>query len=609
MYERNAIVIDRHFSKLFGYDQNCNLKNNATNYFELVNKLEIYQKASETENNVMIEFENIANQIKETQKLQEVLNKRNEKYCENRKALFDNLEEDADILETKFRRIDEDITKNDEEIKLNTERFVEEIREFHIKSEIRTECGRERRDVESDYQKKLNYTSENFKKINKERLKEIKAFAKSDNKSEEKQKIREEILKNGAKEKVPFDSNVINKAIDAFTDVEEKKVEILLSLYDKTGKLLDEIKNDNVKIERHKKIVRDSKSKLEYLNAINEYIILFLDNERMNTVGGEGEHEKIMLEACENTQKDLIQIQNMYSLLLKEITDKSSKKAYRDLYNLEYLFDLQDGEEKFEESISKLNMMGTVIYPEHWRIEGLQKIYETFKNLVTDVYFKDLTEFEPIQVTSAVNEDIMKIDEEEQEENEIEEAPQIVSNEEIDDEEELEENSEIDKQDDESEEDEYDEDDIFQWDDDDENEELNFDDSVFDNDEEDSEEDDDDNEEDSNEEEITKEDKIEEDEDEDEKDKEIDKILGFFDEEDSEEDGDELLELDDLDDDELEDFDGFDDEKLDELEGIDDFDSLDEDSTSSVLDDKKDNKSKESKKGKKKMSLFGRRKK
>ena len=68
MYERNAIVIDRYFSNVFGYDKKNNVKNNANNYFELVNILEKYQGASEIENNVMDEFEKVANTIKSLQK-------------------------------------------------------------------------------------------------------------------------------------------------------------------------------------------------------------------------------------------------------------------------------------------------------------------------------------------------------------------------------------------------------------------------------------------------------------------------------------------------------------------------------------------------------------
>lgn len=609
MYERNAIVIDRYFAGLFGYDQNSNIKINGKNYFELVEKLEEYQIASENENNVMAEFERIANQIKETQKLQEILEKRNLKYVDNRKNLFDNLDEDAELLNRKFDKAEEDINKNNEEIKSNTTKFIDEIREFHEKSEIRTNCGRERRKVESEYQKILNITTDNFEKTSKDKLKSIKAFAKADNKEEEKEEIRQKILKNGAKEKVPFDINVINKAIDVYTDIEEKKVEIYLSLYDKTNKLLDEIKNDSVKIEKHKKIVRDSQSKLEYLNMINEYMVLFLDNERMNTIGGEKEHENIMLEACDNAQNDLIEIQNMYSILLKEISDKATKKAYKELYNLQYLFDLQDGEKEFEKNISRLNVMGGVIYPEHWRIEGLQKIYETFRGLITNVYGKDLTEYEPLDITCDVNESLMNLEDEE-DEKEIEED-ETISEEQKEDEQSDDKVEALEEDNAENEEENQEEEEEFQWDDEDMDDELNFDNSgnKYEYDEEESIEIDDDEDIDEEDEENIEDDEViekepEEINEEEKNEEEIDKILGFFDETDQDEDVE--IDFDDEDSDDEEDEITFDDD-FDDLDDFDIEENTDNDTIQQEISKEKDEE--ENKKSKKRKSFFGRNKK
>ena len=593
MYERNAIVIDRYFASIFGYDNKNNLKNNSNNYFELVSNLEKYQQASEIENNIMEEFEKIASKIKETQKLQDVLNKRNLKYSENRKNLFESLDEEPENLRKKFDKIEEEIDKNNQEIKSNSEKFIEEIREFNEKSETRSICGRDRRNVENEYQKNLNATIDNFSNINKEKLKEAKAFVKSDNKQEAKDIIKERILKNGSKEKVPFDENVINTAIDTSTYIEEKKAEILLSLYDKTMRLLVEIKNDNVKIEKHKKIVKDSKSKLEFLNVISEYIILFLDNERMNTMGGEEEHKRIMAEACSNLQSDLLEIQNMYSLLIKEITGKSSKKAYKELYNIQYLIDLQDEEKKFEKSISQLNMIGTVIYPDYWRVEGMQKIYDTFKRIITEIYEKDLSEFEPLDITFEVNEEILKDEEDNNTENidEVEEKleeiePEIESNNQNDD---------NDKQEKEEEKsvipEEITDEDEFHWDDDDENDELNFGTGFLSN-----------NEKEIDDIENPKEDEIIEFNDEpeievnkqeeSETDKEVDEILGIFDTDVDDIDldkEDEPLNIDDEDDKIFED-------EIDDLED-------------KILDNEEQEEIEENKKAKKRKGLFARRKK
>lgn len=559
MYERNAIVIDRYFSNIFEYDKKNNIKVNGNNYFELVDVLEKYQEASEIENNIMDEYEKTANKIKEIQKTQEGLNKKNLKYFESRKSLFENLDEDEEELKKEFDNIEAEIRANENEIRNNTDRFIEGIKEFNEKSEVRSKCGRERRIIENDYQRILNLTIENYKNILKEKLREMKSFLKTEDKEKIKEQMKEKIQKNGAKEKVPFDSNVINKAIDTSLYIEGKKAEILLSIYDKTTKLLDEIKNDNVKIAKHKKQVKDSKSKLEFLNVITEYIILFLDNERMNTIGGENEHRKIMSEACNNLQNDLIEIQNMYSLLIKEINGKSTKKSYKELYNIEYLNDLKEKEIKFEKNISKLNMTGTVIYPDYWRIEGMQKIYDTFRSIITDVYEVDLSEYEPLDITFEVKENVLeneadKVDDKKDEE--IQENEENIVDKEIDNKKEIAlkfDNSEDDDDNikiSESKIEKEDEDE-FHWDEDDEDDELIFDskNSIIENE---------DNEEDEEKEieiETEEEFEIENNEEEDERDKEIDELLGIFDTEESEDDDEieeHILQIED-DDDELDD--------------------------------------------------------
>ena len=551
MYERNAIVIDRYFSNMFGYDKDSNIKTNANNYFELVEVLEKYQNASEEENNIMAEFEIIASKIKETQGKQEDLELRERKYFEYRKILFENLDEDDLTLKKEFEKIEAEIAKTENEIKENAEVFVEEIKAFNDKSDIRNKCGRQRRIIENEYQSKLEGTVENYKSILKDKLKEIKAFLKSDNKQYIIDQMKENIFKNGSKEKVPFDSNVIDKAIDTSLYIEGKKAEILLSTYDKTTKLINEVKNDTIQVEKHKKQVKDSKSKLDFLNVITDYIIIFLDNERMNTIGGEEEHKKIMNEACENLQRDLEEIQNMYSLLIKEINGKATKKQYKELYNVEYLNRLKEDERRFERDIKRLSMIGTVIYPDYWRIEGMEKIFDTFKNIMTNTYQVDLSEFEPLNITFEVKQKVLDsqteddedTDETEDDENEtldvfntIKDTTSVKQ-----ESEKIEEDNkktdfkfdvlQQDKNSDEDDDEEDNEDEEFHWDEDDEDSELRFSNSKK-NDK----EDDDDYEKEIELPDDSIGDKKNDIEDEDdERDKEIDEILGIFDTDYSEE--------------------------------------------------------------------------
>lgn len=396
MYERNAIVLERYFAKLFGYDEKNNIKNNYTNYAELVSKLDKYQEATQEEDKVIAQYDEIINKIKNIQKNQDSLYKKNTKLLESRKDIFENIDENVDSLKKKLEKIEEETKINNEEMKTNGENFIIELSAFNDKSLNRNQCSRNRRIVESDYQKKLKETVNNINGINTEKVNEVKNFFKSENNIHE--DIQNKIMKNGEKEKIPFDLTVIQKAIDIQTEIEEKQTEILCSVYDKTNRLLVEIKNDTIKLDKHKKLIKDSDSKLNFLNAMKEYLTLFLDNERLNIVGGEKEHRKLMNAATQNLEEDFVQIKNLYSLLTKEIAGKATKKLYKELYHPEYLYDLEEQEKEFESNISRLNVIGTVIYPDYWRIQGMQKIFETFKDSIVNVYQRDLSEYEPVTV-------------------------------------------------------------------------------------------------------------------------------------------------------------------------------------------------------------------
>ncbi|MCI9063165.1 MAG: hypothetical protein HFJ17_00945 [Clostridia bacterium] len=393
MYERNAIVLERYFSKLFGYDEKNNLKNNYTNYTKLIEQIEKYQETTEEEDNVIAEYDHIIAKIKETQRNQDLLFKRNAKLQENRKNIFENIDENVDSLKAKLDKIREEVEKNGEEMATNGDQFIAQLSEFNEKSVNRNQCSRNRRIVENDYQRQLKETVSNINGISVEKVNEVKEFFKSENNIQE--EIQGKIMQNGAREKIPFDFTVIEKAIDLQTEIEEKESEILCTVYDRTHRLLVEIKNDSVKLEKHKKLIRDSESKLNFLNAMKEYLTVFLDNERLNIVGGEKEHKKLMRQACQNLEEDFVQIKNLYTILIKEIAGRATKKMYRDLYNLQYLFDLEEKEREFENNISRLNVIGTVIYPDYWRVEGMQKIYTSFRNSVKDIYERDLSEYEP----------------------------------------------------------------------------------------------------------------------------------------------------------------------------------------------------------------------
>ena len=394
MYERNAIVLERYFNQMFGYNMKNNIKTNFKDYCELVESFEKYKDITDEEDNIMQEYDQIANRIREIQKRQEVLSKRNTKYQSEREDIFQNIDENSEAIERKFDLICSNIQSIDEQIKENAKDFINVVAEFNEKTVVRTTCGRARRNIENEYNKKYNKIVEDYKNIDVAIEKTAKQFI--DMPTEEiEEELKEKIKKNGEKEKIPFNMEVITKAISLSVDVQKRETEILANVYDKTNKLFTEIKNNSTKGDKHKKLIKDSKSKLEFVGALKEYLVQFLDNERLTAVNGAEEHTKLMEEACKNLDEDLIQINNLYTLLLKEITKKITKKSYAELYNIDYLTNLERKSEEFERQIKKLNLPVTIINPNYWRIEGMKKIYDIFYKTVTEEYGRDLSEYMP----------------------------------------------------------------------------------------------------------------------------------------------------------------------------------------------------------------------
>ena len=216
----------------------------------------------------------------------------------------------------------------------------------------------------------------------------------SSDKEEEKQEVLEIMLKNGQNEKIGFNENVLKSAIEYRMKIAEREVQCYMVTYDKTRRILAEIENDNLKIEKYKKALRDNSVKINFLNAEKDYIVGFLDYERMATISGIKMHKKLMEEACKNFDTDVIQIENLYELVLREIANKGTKKAYKELYNKTYLNDIESKEKNFEEKISNLKInMGAVLNSNYWRIEGIKNIYEVFQDEISEKFGKEMEEF------------------------------------------------------------------------------------------------------------------------------------------------------------------------------------------------------------------------
>ena len=393
MYERSAIVLERYIEKILGSDKQYNLKNNYNNFKELIEELENYQIITTKEGKIIQEFDDTVRRIESIQKEQEKLYKANLKLEEDRNQLFGELDEDASLLENKFNKIEMAMEKNNEELKDLRCEFIKLLSDFAQRQKERNKCEKARRLGEANHIEYVKKSINEFNSIDVKDVINLKQLINSE-KEIQKQEISNIMIKNGKNEKVGFNQDVLKMAIDTRMNIGEREADCYISIYDKMKRLLAEIDNDNLKLNKYKKVLRDISVKLAFLNVEKEYIVGFLDYERMTAISGAKVHKKMMEEACKNFELDIIQINNLYELILREISNKATKKAYKELYNKTYLKNIEDKEKNFEEEVNNIKInMGTVINQNYWRIEGIKNVYDVFQNEISEKFEKDLSEF------------------------------------------------------------------------------------------------------------------------------------------------------------------------------------------------------------------------
>ncbi len=485
MYERSAIVLERCFEKLFKFNQEISLKTNYINFSEIVEQIKEYQKTSIEEENVIGKFDEIAEKIEGIQKQQIKISEINLQLETERNQLFNDLGENPNALDSRLNSIENTLNKNNETLKKLRSEYVEALVIFTERQKERNKYSRLRRKVEADHINSIKNANKEFEKIDLKDVQSLKKYISID-KEQYKEKIVNTMIKNGRNEKVPFNNDVIEKAVEARIDISEKEAEIYVSVYERMKKLLIELESENIKLSKSEKLLRDATVKLNFLNSKKEYIVGFLDNERLTAINGRNTHEELMQEACQNFELDIQQIDNLYELVIRETTGKSTKKAYNELYNKTYLRDIEQKERRFEQEITNLKVnMGTVINSNYWRIEGIKNVYNVFQEEISEKFEKDLSEYQIEEIEEPIidiEEDEEEIEQEyrekyENENDEYEEDEEIDEEyyedddeyEEDDDEDEYEDDDEYDDEyDDEDYEDEYDDDEDYEeYDDDD----------------------------------------------------------------------------------------------------------------------------------------------
>ena len=393
MYESSVIVLERYLDKLFGFNKEKNLKDSFFNFKDLIEEIKEYKSMVTEEEKVLRKFDDIAKEIRAIQRLQEKLSLSNQKLEDERNKAFNAIDDNPNTIQTKLEKIEEIVQENNEQLKRLREDYIRAFVIFIEREKDRSKCSRNKKDIEANHISNINRIIRDFKDIAGQDVQRMKSFIDSD-KQAIKINIIDTMIKNGKNEKVAFDEKVISEAVDVRINISKEEAICYLTIYEKLRKLLIEMEDDNLKLDKYERCLRDISVKLAFLKAEKEYIVEFLDNERMTAMAGTKAHQKMMEEACEDFELDIEQINNLYELILKEIAGKSTKRAYNELYNKNYLKDIQEKELSFERELTSIRLnMGAVINSNYWRIEGIKNVYEVFQKEVTDKFDKDLSDY------------------------------------------------------------------------------------------------------------------------------------------------------------------------------------------------------------------------
>lgn len=392
MYERNAIVLENYFDKIIGVGNGSSPKENYENFIKMVEEIKKYKKMIEEEEEIIKKFDETAQKIQEMQNRENEIHMINVKVEEERNNLFNDISENTSFIDQRLEKIEKIIDKNNKELKELRETYIKTLILFIERQKERNKYARNHRTSEANYLSVLKQVNNEFNKFNFKQIQNIKDFI--TNYQESNEKIIEVLLKNGKNERVPFDENAIRIAVNERSKIAIEESDLYITIYDKMKKLLNEINGGSVQLPKFEKTLRDVSAKISFLNAKKEYIVIFLDNERMTSVNGKNAHARLMKEACEKFELDINQIDNLYELIKKETIGKATKKMYKELYNKTYLKNIEEKEKDFEKELTNVKInTGTIINSNYWRIEGIKNIYTIFQDIVSKNFSKDLSEY------------------------------------------------------------------------------------------------------------------------------------------------------------------------------------------------------------------------
>ena len=394
MYERSAIVLERYFHELFGLNKVANVKNIYNIYKELVDEIENYQDAILKEEETIKEFDEMVNKIQRVQKEQTQIYNKNIKLEEERNNIFCSIPEKPEEILASIEKIENELEENTVKMKELKIQYIELSNQFLKIGEQRNIVSKNKRTFETIHYDLVKKAEQELENIDIEDIKKVKEFSCGKHEYVKKE-LEAKMIDNGKEEKIGFNLFVVQTAVleRKYVAIEETKCYSLI--VERIKRLLNELNNNTLLIAKYKKISRDISAKMEFLEVKKNYIFSFLDNERLTVLKGLEVHSKLMQDSCEDFKTDMFQINKLYDLVLREISNKATKKAYVEEYNERYLKDIESNEEDIKEEMRSINVcMGTVINSNYWRIQEIRSIYMVFREIVTTKFERDLTEFE-----------------------------------------------------------------------------------------------------------------------------------------------------------------------------------------------------------------------
>lgn len=385
MYERNINVLEMFVEKKLGYVETNNIKNNYYDYKELVKVLDEYLNICDEQAKAKQAYDLAVTNIQNIQATKEKLYNQNVKFEYSRNILFSDVNRKVEDIEKCITKIEAALDKNKDTFKTLRKNFIQGIIDLNEKARTLKKISRPKNKIETDYKDALALIKENYHSINPSDIELTRKFVDSVENFEE--ELIEKMIKNGKNEKIPFDKDAITEAAKLGLDIAQKEAENFLFMYEQTGKILNEIENDKLKLDARKKHITDVGVKLSFLETEKEYLVQFLDNERVTAIQGEAEHSRLMKNCCKILKEDVAQFNVLYDLIVKEGKKRATNRCYEELYNKSYLENIQEKEKQFIEKTTNLDYAnGTIISPNYWRIDSIKAIYENFDKTVYETY-------------------------------------------------------------------------------------------------------------------------------------------------------------------------------------------------------------------------------